>query len=147
VPYVDGSEARIYYEQHGTGPDIVWVSGGGGLASDWHPYQIPFFEREFRNTTFDNRGIGSTSCGVSMPWPLESFAHDTAELIEAVCDPPVALVGLSLGGAMSSRWPSTAPISSAASSRWEPAPAASAGAGTTRRPRSTGARRAGGWTG
>jgi pimeloyl-ACP methyl ester carboxylesterase len=35
-----------------------------------------------------------------MPWPLESFAHDTAELIEAVCDPPVALVGLSLGGAI-----------------------------------------------
>lgn len=33
-------------------------------------------------------------------WPLESFARDTAELIEAVCDPLVALVGLSLGGAI-----------------------------------------------
>ena len=44
MPYVDGAEARIYTEQHGQGPDIVWVSGGGGLASDWHTYQIPFFE-------------------------------------------------------------------------------------------------------
>jgi pimeloyl-ACP methyl ester carboxylesterase len=100
MPYVDGSEARIYYEQHGKGPDIVWVSGGGGLAADWHPYQIPFFEQEFRNTTFDNRGIGSTTCEMPMPWPLEAFARDTADLIEAVCAPPVALVGLSLGGAI-----------------------------------------------
>jgi pimeloyl-ACP methyl ester carboxylesterase len=100
VPYVDGAEARIYTEQQGQGPDIVWVSGGGGLASDWHPYQIPFFEGEFRNTTFDNRGIGSTTCEAPMPWPLEAFARDTAEVIEAVCKPPVALVGLSLGGAI-----------------------------------------------
>ena len=94
-----GSEAAIHYIQHGTGPDVVFVSGGG-LATDWHPYQIPFFEREFRCTTFDNRGIGATACDVPQPWPLESFARDTAELIEAVCNPPVALVGLSLGGAI-----------------------------------------------
>jgi thioesterase CepJ len=96
----DGTEARIHYLQHGAGPDIVWVSGGGGLATDWHPYQIPFFEPEFRCTTFDNRGIGATECEIPLPWPLESFARDTAELIEAVCEPPVALVGLSLGGAI-----------------------------------------------
>ena len=96
----EGSEASIHYVQHGAGPDIVWVSGGGGLAADWHPYQIPFFEPDFRCTTFDNRGIGATTCDVPLPWPLESFARDAAELIEAVCDPPVALVGLSLGGAI-----------------------------------------------
>ncbi len=100
MAFVEGSEARLHYVQHGRGPDIVWVSGGGGLAADWHPYQIPFFEREFRNTTFDNRGIGRTECGVPMPWPIEAFARDTADVIEAVCDPPVAIVGLSLGGAI-----------------------------------------------
>jgi thioesterase CepJ len=95
-----GSEASIHYVQHGAGPDIVFVSGGGGLAADWHRYQIPFFEREFRCTTFDNRGIGATECDIAWPWPLGSFARDTAELIAAVCDPPVALVGLSFGGAI-----------------------------------------------
>ena len=59
MPHIDGSEARIYYEQHGEGPDIVWVSGGGGLASDWHPYQIPFFDQEFRNTTCGHRRSAS----------------------------------------------------------------------------------------
>jgi len=63
----DGTEARIHYVQHGIGPDIVWVSGGGGLATDWHPYQIPFFEPDFRCTTFDNRGIGATECGSRCP--------------------------------------------------------------------------------
>lgn len=100
MPTVEGSEARLHYVQHGEGPDIVWVSGGGGLATDWHPYQIPFFEPQFRNTTFDNRGIGATECDVPMPWPVASFARDAADLIEAVCTPPVAIVGLSLGGAI-----------------------------------------------
>ncbi len=100
MPEIECSETTIHYEQFGEGPDIVWVAGGGGLAADWHPYQIPYFEGAFRNTTFDNRGIGRTICEKPMPWPLEAFALDTAELIRAVCDPPVALVGLSLGAAI-----------------------------------------------
>jgi len=97
VPTLQGSQATIHYEQVGEGPDIVWVSGGGGLAEDWDDYQIPYFKDGFRNTTFDNRGIGTTRCGVPLPWPLEAFARDTGELIEMVCDAPVALVGLSFG--------------------------------------------------
>jgi len=100
MPRFEGSQATIHYEQIGVGPDIVWVSGGGGLASDWMPYQIPFFRDDFRNTIFDNRGIGATTCDVPLPWPLESFAIDIAELIDAVCEPPVALVGLSFGSAI-----------------------------------------------
>ena len=97
MPALKGSQATIHYEQVGEGPDIVWVSGGGGLAEDWDDYQVPYFKDGFRNTTFDNRGVGTTRCDAPMPWPLEAFARDTAELIEAVCDPPVALVGLSFG--------------------------------------------------
>ena len=100
MPTLEGSEAVLHYEQLGEGPDIVWVSGGGGLATDWIPYQMPFFEQDYRNTIFDNRGIGATVCELPLPWPLESFARDTAELIEAVCEPPVALVGLSFGSAI-----------------------------------------------
>ncbi len=97
---LEGVEATIHYEQIGTGPDIVWVAGGGGRAADWVPYQIPFFRDDFRNTIFDNRGIGLTTTEIQLPWPLEAFARDTAELIEAVCTPPVALVGISFGAAI-----------------------------------------------
>ena len=97
---MQGSEATLHYEQVGSGADVVWVSGGGGLWTDWVPYQMPFFEPRYRSTMFDNRGIGATTCELPLPWPLESFARDTAELIEAACEPPVALVGLSFGSAI-----------------------------------------------
>jgi pimeloyl-ACP methyl ester carboxylesterase len=97
VATFEGSGAKIFYEQSGAGPDIVWISGGGDTGARWHRYQIPHFERSFRNTTFDNRGIGRTTSDAPLPWPVEAFALDTAELIRGVCEPPVALVGLSMG--------------------------------------------------
>ena len=91
------SETSLSYEQIGEGPDIVWVAGGGDTGRRWHKYQIPSFRDGFRNTTFDNRGIGETTCDAPQPWTFEGFARDTAELIETVCEPPVAVVGLSMG--------------------------------------------------
>jgi pimeloyl-ACP methyl ester carboxylesterase len=98
MPTFEGSQATIAYERFGDGPDVVWIAGGGDVGARWHRYQIPYFEDAgFRNTTFDNRGIGRTRCDRPLPWPIEDFALDTAELIRAVCEPPVALVGLSMG--------------------------------------------------
>src|SRR5436190_9757540 len=90
MPYHQGSEARIAYEQSGTGPDVVWVAGGGSRGIDWRRFQTPAFDGRYRSTTFDSRGIGDTECDLPGPWPLESFARDVAELVEAVCEPPVA---------------------------------------------------------
>jgi aminoacrylate hydrolase len=67
VPLLEGSQATIHYEQVGEGPDIVWVSGAGGTAHSWDAYQLPHFESAFRNTTFDCRGVGTTTCAVPMP--------------------------------------------------------------------------------
>lgn len=100
MPFVDGTQARTFYERFGVGPDIVFVSGGGSRGSDWHPYQVPHFSRSFRCTTYDCRGVGDTMCDRSLPWPVSSFSLDLEELIEAACAPPVALVGLSLGSSI-----------------------------------------------
>jgi pimeloyl-ACP methyl ester carboxylesterase len=83
VPHVRTSESTIFYEQSGSGPDIVWISGGGDLGSRWHTYQVPFFDDAFRNTTFDNRGIGETTAG-TQPWTITQFADDTAGLLAAL---------------------------------------------------------------
>ena len=95
-----GSQATIFYQQEGHGPDIVWVAGGGSRGSEWQRYQTPHFAARFRNTTFDSRGIGRTTCDEPMPWPIEDFARDTAELIREVCEPPVAIIGSSFGSAI-----------------------------------------------
>lgn len=100
MPQIEIRDLVVHYEQFGHGPDLVWVAGGGGHGSDWHPYQIPWFEGRYRNTTFDNRGIGRTRPrDPSSPtsWSIAEMADDLAELIETVCEPPVQCVGLSMG--------------------------------------------------
>jgi pimeloyl-ACP methyl ester carboxylesterase len=100
MPQFSASSASIFYEQTGAGPDIVWVGGGGTQGRDWQRFQTPHFDAHFRNTVFDNRGIGGTSCNLPLPWPLSGFASDLAELVRGVCSGPVFLIGSSLGSAI-----------------------------------------------
>ena len=85
MPHLQGSEASIYFEQVGSGPDIVWVGGGGTCGKDWHRFQTPHFVGRFRNTVYDNRGIGATKCEKPMPWTIEHFATDLADIIRHAC--------------------------------------------------------------
>ena len=85
MPFHQGLSSRIHYEQTGTGPDIVWVGGGGTMGRDWQRFQTPHFDRAFRSTVFDNRGIGQTACSAPLPWTIEDFANDLAELTRSVC--------------------------------------------------------------
>ena len=92
---VDG--AGLFYEQTGAGPDIVWLAAGDHPGANWRRFQTPAFEPGFRNTTYDARGVGVTTCRKPVPWPIREYGEDCSALIEAVCDPPVLLVGLSMG--------------------------------------------------
>ncbi|WP_421693932.1 alpha/beta fold hydrolase [Aestuariivirga sp.] len=100
MPLFHGSSSAIHYEQTRAGPDIVWVGGGGTQGKDWQRFQTPHFDRSFRSTVFDNRGIGLTVCRAPLPWPIEDFASDLAELVRGVCAGPVNFVGTSLGSAI-----------------------------------------------
>ncbi len=57
MPYADVNGAQLYYEQHGSGPDLVLAHGAGGNHLVWWQ-QIPEFAREFRCTIYDARGWG-----------------------------------------------------------------------------------------
>ncbi len=91
------SDVTIFYEQSGSGPDIVWLAAGDQPGRVWRAFQTPAFEDAFRQTTWDARGVGATESTVPPPWPIETHARDCVALIEAVCAPPVYLVGLSMG--------------------------------------------------
>jgi len=90
----------INYDQRGHGPDIVWIAGGDQLGSDWHAWQTPAFEADFRCTTYDARGVGASVCTARPPWTMADLAADCAALIRAVCEPPVFLVSLSMGSSI-----------------------------------------------
>lgn len=94
---VDCGEAIVSYRQAGVGPDLVWLSGGGGLGSQWDEFQVSYFKQWFRNTTYDARGVGETACLTPPPWSIEDYGADCITLIESECEPPVSLVGLSMG--------------------------------------------------
>jgi pimeloyl-ACP methyl ester carboxylesterase len=95
MPHFKTSGANIHYEQTGAGPDIVWIPGGDQRGREMR-WQVEGFA-DFRNTTHDPRGVGETGMIDPPPWSILDMARDCAELIEAVCQPPVVVAGLSMG--------------------------------------------------
>jgi pimeloyl-ACP methyl ester carboxylesterase len=89
--------ARLAYRQSGAGPDIVWLAAGDNPGDNWRGHQTPAFDDAYRSTTYDARGVGATTSATEPPWPIDEHAADLAALIEAACEPPVFLVGLSMG--------------------------------------------------
>lgn len=88
--------ASVHYIQEGAGPDIVWIPGGDQRGEDWAE-QFAAFKDDFRNTSYDPRGAGETVSRTPPPWAIADYAQDCADLVRAVCSPPVVLVGLSMG--------------------------------------------------
>jgi pimeloyl-ACP methyl ester carboxylesterase len=97
VPEAQLADVTLHYDQTGAGPDIVWLAAGDHPGRNWRRWQVPAFEPGWRNTTYDARGVGETLSETPSPWTIEAHAADVARLIEQVCEPPVALVGLSMG--------------------------------------------------
>jgi pimeloyl-ACP methyl ester carboxylesterase len=97
LPEHELSDATLYYEQSGEGPDIVWLAAGDNPGSNWRRYQTPAFEPGYRNTTYDARGVGATRSVSPPPWEIADHARDLAALLEARCSAPAFLVGLSMG--------------------------------------------------
>jgi 3-oxoadipate enol-lactonase len=97
MPELALADATLHYEQTGAGPDIVWLAAGDNPGSNWRRYQTGAFEPGYRNLTYDARGVGATRSATPPPWSIEDHARDCAALIEACCDGPARLVGLSMG--------------------------------------------------
>src|SRR5437763_16274043 len=56
MPRISIGDCSLYYERHGMGFPILFVSGLGGFASFWQD-QIAAFPKRFEVVTFDHRGI------------------------------------------------------------------------------------------
>ena len=59
MPRISIGDCSLYYERHGMGFPILFVSGLGGFASFWQD-QIAAFAKRFEVVTFDHRGIGQS---------------------------------------------------------------------------------------
>ncbi len=107
MPMLQTPSVHIYYEVHGRGPDLLFVSGLGGGTWSWYG-QVPFFKDRYRTIVFDNRGAGRSSMPPG-PYRMEDFAADTLALLDHLGVERCFMVGLSMGGMIAQETALTAP--------------------------------------
>ncbi|MEM7318386.1 MAG: alpha/beta hydrolase, partial [Pseudomonadota bacterium] len=90
----NGVTMRVVVE--GTGPDVVFIPGGDQTA-EGYSQQFAQLTDHFRCISYDPRGAGDT-ISPPAPWTIADFARDCAAVIDAFCDGPAIVCGLSLGG-------------------------------------------------
>lgn len=95
MPYARVNAARLYYEQHGEGPDLVFLHGAGGNHLSWWQ-QVPVFSRSYRCTIFDARGWGLSQGEYQVGRFV--FGTDLLALIDALGIERAHFVAQSMGG-------------------------------------------------
>lgn len=98
MPSATVNGRKFYYEQHGTGPDLVLIMGHGLTHQFWQD-QIPLYSQHFRCLTFDNRGVGQTDV-TPRGFTIEDMADDTFGLLDALEVRETHVAGISMGGSI-----------------------------------------------
>jgi pimeloyl-ACP methyl ester carboxylesterase len=95
MPHLDVNGARLWVEEDGSGPAVLFIHGGLGDSRLWEP-QARALAGRFRTVRFDLRFYGrSESPGMAF-----SAVDDAIGLLDALEIERAAVVGLSLGGAL-----------------------------------------------
>lgn len=96
MPKIKVNDINLYYEVHGQGQPIVFVSGFSGDHSAWQDI-IKAYTDSYQVIVFDNRGIGGSD-SPGYPYTTEMMADDTVGLVKALGINSAHFVGHSFGG-------------------------------------------------
>ena len=96
MPLFNRNGLDLYYETHGEGFPLLLVSGLGGGTWSWYG-QVPFFSRDFRVITFDNRGAGKSGAPPG-PYSMRNMAGDALFVLDSLGIGQAFVMGLSMGG-------------------------------------------------
>ncbi len=97
---------RIFYRVAGVGPPLVLVHGYGVSGQMWNR-SIPYLAQQRQVYSIDLPGHGRST--LSGAWRLREIAPLLAQWIETMSLPPIALVGHSMGGAITTQLVAHAP--------------------------------------
>jgi pimeloyl-[acyl-carrier protein] methyl ester esterase len=96
MPFLESSEgARIYYEEAGAGPPLLFLHGWSVSGGVWR-FQAEELAPAYRVITMDLRGHGR-STGASAAITMEDFARDVTGLFDRLDLAHATLVGWSMG--------------------------------------------------
>ncbi|MCP4751905.1 MAG: alpha/beta hydrolase [Proteobacteria bacterium] len=97
MPFATVRDIDIYYEIHGQGPRLLFISGSGGdLRNKPNMFDGPLV-KHFEVLGYDQRGLGQTS-HPDIPYTMQDYAADAAGLLEAVGWDRCLVLGVSFGG-------------------------------------------------
>ena len=97
MPFARVRDLDMYYEQHGAGPRLLYISGTGGDLRNAPRVFDGAIAPHFDLLSFDQRGLGQTSKPES-PYTMADYADDAAALLEVAGWERCLLMGVSFGG-------------------------------------------------
>lgn len=96
MPYLDtGAGVRLYYEDFGSGPAVVFTSAGHLTHKMWEG-QVAGLAGEFRTITYDWRGTGASDKPRD-GYTADAVAADLCALVQRLGIGPAVLVGHGIG--------------------------------------------------
>lgn len=96
MPKLPTRDIITYYEEAGSGPPLLLITG---LGSDLQLWAIlaPSLARHYRVVMYDNRGAGRTSAP-DRPYSIPQMAQDAVALLDTLGIQKAHVLGLSMGG-------------------------------------------------
>ncbi|MBI3770356.1 MAG: alpha/beta hydrolase [Deltaproteobacteria bacterium] len=98
MPRVATGAGELVYEELGSGPPLLFISGTSFDRSMWGG-QVAHFMGRYRCVTFDNRDVGESALASAAYTPRD-MAADTLVLMDTLGLEHAHVVGHSLGGAV-----------------------------------------------
>jgi non-heme chloroperoxidase len=92
----NSADINLYYEDHGSGPPVVLLSGWPLDSRSWEPQMHPLLEAGHRVITYDRRGFGQSSRPTE-GYDFDTLASDLDMLLTALDLREATLIGFSLG--------------------------------------------------
>lgn len=94
--FVDvGGGVELWYEQRGTGPDVLLIAGLSDPAEAWEP-QLAGLSDRYRVTAFDNRGAGRSPM-IPEGFTVDQTADDAAGILRGLGIDQAHVAGFSGG--------------------------------------------------
>jgi 3-oxoadipate enol-lactonase len=97
MPHINVNGVRLYFEQHGTGPEAVIFAHGLLMSGRMFDQQVDTLKDRYRCITFDFRGQGQSEVTPG-GYDMDTLTGDAAALIRELGCAPCHFLGLSMGG-------------------------------------------------
>jgi len=99
MSYVKINKLNIYYEIHGDGEPLVFLSGLSMNHIPWTIYQVDYFVAAgYKVIIMDNRDVGRTDESDIDDYEIRTFAEDTSRLLAHLGIESAHILGYSMGG-------------------------------------------------